>query len=302
MCWRKTIALLKLCNTPATIYSPFPLFAISLFLISGKELSRYNLALLFTGILVSYLLTFPSNLWNHYNDLKEDTAAGKKTILTNDPSMQKKALYISVLLYTLSLLFVYYLSIEFKRPIYLYTMIWVIATWWYSDNLILKNLFGFRLKQHYIGELITYGIALPMFTLSVWLVYSDLNSTGLIITIAVFLFSISGLLLKDLKDISGDKKAGLKTFGVVFRPPQLLKYSCYLMILFYSAFLNPFALKNFGPSILIMIIPFIYFLNNTFIHMYNKKWNLGMEDLQALKSLGNSIYASFIFLGLSAFF
>jgi len=300
MCWRKTIALLKLCNTPATIYSPFPLFAISLFLISGKELSMYGLSLLFAGIVVSYLLTFPANLWNHCNDLKEDIAAGKKTILTDDPSMQKKAIYISVLLYAFSLLFVYYLSIEFRRPIYLYTIICVIATWWYSDNLILKKLIGFRLKQHYIGELITYGIALPAYTLSVWLVYSDLNIKAIIITIAVFLYSISGLLLKDIKDISGDKKAGLKTFGVVFPPSQLLKYSCYLLILFYFALLNPVTLKNFGPGILIILIPFIYFLINTFIHMYRKNWTLSSGDLQALKSMGNSIYASFIFIGLSA--
>jgi 1,4-dihydroxy-2-naphthoate octaprenyltransferase len=261
----------------------------------------YGLPLLFAGIVVSYLLTFPSNLWNHCNDLKEDTAAGKKTILTDDTSMQKKAIYISVLLYAFSLLFVYYLSIEFRRPIYLYTIIWVIATWLYSDNLILKKLIGFRLKQHYMGELITYGIASPVYTLSVWLTYSDINAKAIIITIAVFLFSMSGLLLKDIKDISGDKKAGLKTFGVVFPAPQLLKYSCYLMILFYFAFLNPFTLKIFGPGILIIIIPFAYFLKNTFIHMYRKDWTLSRGDSKALKSLGISIYASFIFIGLSVF-
>lgn len=299
MYWRKTFALLKLCNTPTTIYSPFPLFSISLFLISSKELSIYGLPILFTGILVSYLLTFPANLWNHCNDLKEDISAGKKTILTEDMFMQKKAIYISILLYFLCLLFVYYLSIEFNRPIYLYAVIWVIATWWYSDNLILKKLTGFRLKQHYLGELIAYSIAMPMYALSILLVYSDFNSKAIIITIAVFFFSISGLLLKDIKDISGDKKAGLKTFGVAFPPSQLLRYSCYFMVLFYLTFLNTFTLKTFGDGILIIMIPFIYFLKNTFIPMYRKNWTLGAGDLQALRRMGNSIYASFIFIGLS---
>jgi 4-hydroxybenzoate polyprenyltransferase len=300
MCWRRTVALLKLCNTPVTIYSPFPLFAISLFLISRKELSIYDLPIVFTGIIVSWLLAFPSNLWNHCNDLKEDKAAGKKTILTQDVSIQKKALIIAVLLYACSLLFVYSLSIEFKRPIYVYALICVIATWWYSDNLILKKVIGFRLKDHYLGELIAYSIAMPMYTLSVWLVYSDLNSKGLIITIAVFFFSISALLLKDIKDISGDKKAGLKTFGVVFLPSQLIRYSCYLMVLFYLVLLNLVSLNSFG--ILIITIPFIYFLKNTFIHMYKKDWTLEPGDFQAIKSIGNSIYISFIFIGLSAFF
>ena len=300
MCWSKIVALLKLCNTPATIYSPFPLFAISLFLISRNELSVYDLPVMFAGIVVSWLLTFPSNLWNHCNDLKEDKAAGKKTILTQDSSMQKRAIFIAVMLYACSLLFVYYLSYEFKRPIYLYALIWVITTWWYSDNLILKKLIGFRLKDHYLGELTAYSIAMPMFTLSIWLVYSDLNSKGIIITLAVFFFSISALLLKDLKDISGDKKAGLKTFGVVFLPSQLIRYSCYLMVLYYFSLLNLITLSSYG--ILVITIPFIYFLKNTFIPMYKKNWALGSGDFQALKSIGISIYASFIFIGLSAFF
>src|SRR3989304_8034481 len=107
MCWRKIFELLRLCNTPISIYSPFPLFAVSLFLISGKELSMHNLPLLFAGIGISLLLNFPSNLWNHCNDLKEDIAQGKKTILTQDNSMQKTALFIAILLYVCSMLFAY---------------------------------------------------------------------------------------------------------------------------------------------------------------------------------------------------
>lgn len=301
MCWRKAVELLKLCNTPATIYSPFPFFAVSLFLISRKELSIYDLPVLFAGIVVSLLLTFPSNLWNHCNDIKEDTAQGKKTILTQDSSMQKTALFIAILLYASSVLLAYYLSNEFKRPIYLYSLIWVLATWWYSDNLIFKKLFGFRLKDHYMGELVAYSIAMPMHTLSVWLVYSDLNSVAIIITVAVLFFNIAGLLLKDLKDISGDREAGLKTFGVIFSPSQLIRYSCYLMVLYYLILLNPISLNFFGIGVLILVIPFVYFLKNTFIHMYKKKWNLDIGDLKAVKAIGYSVYASIIFIGLSAF-
>lgn len=301
MCWRKIVELLKLCNTPATIYSPFPLFAITLFLISRKEFSIYDIPVLFAGIGVSLLLTFPSNLWNHCNDLKEDKAAGKKTILTQDSSTQKPTLFIAVLLYGGAVLFAYFLSNEFKRPIYLYSFIWVLATWWYSDNLVLKKVIGFRLKDHYIGELIAYSIAMPVHTLSVWLVYSDLNSIAIIITIASLFLNISGLLLKDLKDISGDRKAGLKTFGVVFPPSQLIKYSCYIMVVYYFTLLNPLSLNSFGTGILIITLPFVYFLKNTCVHLHKKNWNLDLGDLKAIKGIGNSIYASIIFMGLSAF-
>ena len=151
MCWRKIVALLKLCNTPATIYSPFPLFAISLFLISHNELSIYDFPVLFAGIVVSWLLAFPSNLWNHCNDLKEDIAAGKKTILTQDISMQKK-LFLSqycFMLFLCSLFIIYLLNLN-DQFICMF-LIWVIATWWYSDNLILKKVDWFQIERPLSG-------------------------------------------------------------------------------------------------------------------------------------------------------
>jgi 1,4-dihydroxy-2-naphthoate octaprenyltransferase len=165
----------------------------------------------------------------------------------------------------------------------------------------LKKVIGFRLKEHYVGEFVTYGIAWPMYTLSIWLIYSDLTIVGEIILAAFFFFSISALLLKDLKDISGDRKAGLKTFGVVFSPSKLVKFSCYLMVIYYFIILNPLSLGHFNNGILVMIIPFVYFLKNTFFHMYKKNWTLGVGDLRALKSLGYSVYASVLFLGFSTF-
>jgi 1,4-dihydroxy-2-naphthoate octaprenyltransferase len=299
----KNIAeLLRLCNTPATVISPFPFFAIAIFLASHTDFNYYGFQILFIGIIVSVLSNFASNLWNHCNDLKEDVAQGKKTILTQDPSMQKSAMIIAIFLYVISLVIVYQLSLEFQRPIYIYFLIWAIATWCYSDNLILKKVTGFRLKEHYIGEFITYGIAWPMYTLSIWLIYSKITITGEIIIIAFFFFSISGLLLKDLKDISGDRKAGLKTFGVVFSPSKLIRYSCYLMIMYYFILLNPITVNLFNNRILIMIVPFAYFLKNTFFHMYIKNWTLDIGDLKALKSLGYSAYTSVLLLGLSTFF
>ena len=294
---KKIVELLRLCNTPASIISPYPFFAIAIFLISQNDYK--NISSLFLGIIVTLLSNYASNLWNHCNDLKEDIAQGKKTILTQDISIQKIAIIFSVMLYAISILIVYKISLEVARPIYIYFLIWAIATWCYSDNLILKKITGFRLKEHYIGEFITYGIAWPMYTLSTWLIYSDITKSGKIVVTAFFFFSISLLLLKDLKDISGDRKAGLNTFGVVFSPSKLIKYSCYLMVIYYLIVLNPITLDYFNHGILIMIIPFAYFMKNTFLHMQKKNWTLEVGDLKALKSLGYSVYASIFFLGFS---
>jgi hypothetical protein len=73
------------------------------------------------------------------------------------------------------------------------------------------------------------------------------------------------------------------------------------MILYYLVILNPFTLKFFGFGIIILALPFVYFLKNTFVHMHKKHWTLDIGDLKALKSIGNSIYASVIFMGLSTF-
>ena len=209
---------------------------------------------------------------------------------------------IAIILYLISFFIVYQVSLDVQRPIYIYFLIWAIATWCYSDNLILKKVTGFRLKEHYIGEFITYGIAWPMYTLSIWLIYSEITITGEIIIIAFFFFGISGLLLKDLKDISGDRKAGLKTFGVVFSPSKLIRYSCYLMVMYYFIVLNLITVDHLNKGIVIMIFPFAYFLKNTFFHMYLKNWTLDVEDLKALKSLGYSAYASVLLLGFSTFY
>lgn len=299
MVLKKIAELLRLCNTPASIISPFPFFTIAIFLISQNNFNYYGIHFLFIGIVVTLLSNFASNLWNHCNDMKEDIAQGKKNILTQDPSMQKIAVFASILLYVISIIIVYQISLEVKRPIYIYFLIWAIATWCYSDNLILKKLTGFRLKEHYIGELVTYGIAWPMYTLSIWLIYSDITIICEIILAAFLFFSISLLLLKDLKDISGDRKAGLRTFGVVFSPSKLIQYSCYLMIIYYLILLNPMTLNLFSNRILIMIVPFAYFLKNTFLHMYYKNWSLDIGDFHAIKSVGYSVYGSVIFLGLS---
>ncbi|VVB94722.1 1,4-dihydroxy-2-naphthoate octaprenyltransferase [uncultured archaeon] len=300
MWFKKYVELLKLCGTPPSIVSPLPIFSVSLFLISNNNF--YNIYILLAGIVLTLLSSFGSNLWNHCNDLKEDMAAGKKTILTSDAGVNKAAHVISFMLYVCSILLAYYLSVELRKPIYIFFSIWAFLTWWYSDNLFLKKVTGFRLKDHYISEFITYGIGCPFYTLSIWLIYSDLNLNGLIISIAFFFFSISGLLLKDLKDISGDKSAGLKNLGVVFLPSQLIRYSCWFMILFYLALLNPLTLSLFNNGFLVIMLPFLYFLKNTFHHMYKKNWILDMGDLKALRGIGTSIKFSVIFLGLSAFF
>lgn len=295
--------IVRLCYTPISIISPVPLFALFLFILSNKYSNLFSESyLLFIGILVTLLSSFGSNLWNHCNDLKEDFAQGKKTVLTQNSYARKVAILISILLYLISTLIVSYVSLVSSRPIYVYFLIWVVITWWYSDNLFFKKIFGFRLKNHYVGELITYGIAWPMYTMSIWLLYSDFNSTGILISLAFLFFGMYGVLLKDLKDISGDRRAGLKTLGVIFSPSELIRMSCLFVTLYYLVMIETITSNIFSIAGILTIIPFVYFIKNCFLCFYKKGWKLQAKDAKVIKNMTTSTCASIVIFGFGKLF
>ncbi len=257
--------------------------------------------LLSIGIAISLLSSFASNLWNHTNDMKEDIAQGKKTVLTLYTVSPKTAIVLSVLLYAISTIMVLYASIKLERPIYIFFLVWAVITWWYSDNIFLRRLFGFRLKTHYIGELITYGIAYPAYVLTIWLIYSDLNTSGIALALAFSFLGISGVLLKDLKDISGDRKAGLKTLGVMFTPSKLIYFSCIFLILYYLVILESIAFNILSTGMFLVIIPFLWFIKDTFYYFHRKSWRLEFKDFTSIKTMVKSTYLSIVVLGISTF-
>ena len=297
--WNKSKEIIKLCFTPYSIFSPFPFFAIIIFLVSQKSdnISTFHTSSLIYGITLSIISSFASNIWNHANDLNSDSAQGKKNALTENIISQRSAILLSLILYILSIIISIYISIKFGRSGYLFFLIWAFITWWYSDTLFLNKIFGFRLKTHYIGEFLTYGIAYPMYTLSIWLIYSNLSSAAVAVSLAFLLFGISVVLLKDIKDISGDRKANLRTFGVVFSPSSLFYYSCVFLFLYYLIILLSIAGNILNSNILLIIIPFFYFLRSTFLHFTKQQWKIGLNDQPQIKTFVISTYVSVTFLG-----
>lgn len=295
--------IIKVCCTPYSIFSPFPFFAVIAFLTVYKveNLSAAHIHSLIVGSGVSLLSSFASNIWNHTNDLKDDSAQGKKNAITQNMISYRSAVILSVLLYMVSIVVVYYISIKVGRPVYLFFLIWTLITWWYSDDIFLRRLFGFRLKSHYVGELITYIVAYPTYILSIWLIYSNLNNAGLALAFAFLFFGISVVLLKDLKDISGDRKAQLKNFGVVFPPSKLFHFSCIFLLIYYIVLLSTAALNILSLGSLLIIVPFFYFVKNTFLHFNKKNWRIEKGDGRQIKVMIASTYASVILLGAGAF-
>ena len=299
----KILGIIKLCFSPFSVFSPIPIFCLILFFISCKftDLSLNKLFLLTLGIFVSLSSSAASNFWNHTNDVNEDKKNNKKTLLTENIITQNEALLISILLYLFSILLVLYASFLLKRPIYIYYLIWVFITWWYSDAKFLIRITGIRLKTHYIGELLTYVIAYPAYTLSIWLIFSDSLSKGLVLSLIFLCFGIAGVLLKDLKDISGDRDAGLKTLGVIFSPSKLIKTACIFLILYFVIIIIATNSKIFDFYSFIVIIPLLYLIKNTYIPFHRKKWTLEAGDGNNIKAMVLSIYSSLIFMGIANF-
>jgi len=259
--------------------------------------------LLITGVLVSLISSFASNLWNHTNDIEEDALQGKKTVLTQKFVSYKTTSIISMFLYGISMIIISYMSIMLEKPIFIFFSIWLMITWLYSDNIFMGKIFGFRLKTHYIGEIITYGIAYPSYTLSIWLIYSDLNISGIAVALVFMFLGLSGVMIKDLKDISGDRKAGLRTLGVKFIPSKLLLSSCIFIILYYIIILYSifFRILKLNLSMLLVILPFIWFLQNTFYHFHKKGWRIDVNDINSIRVMNASIYISLLVLGIGGF-
>ncbi|VVB86932.1 1,4-dihydroxy-2-naphthoate octaprenyltransferase [uncultured archaeon] len=301
--FEKQKEILRLCYTPYSIVSPFPFLAIIIFLLAYNldRTSPFPIYSLFAGVLASLISNSASNVWNHTNDLKEDIAQGKKNALTMKMISYHSAILLSLFLYLISIITVLYISIKVGRPVYLFFFIWAFFTWCYSDNIFLKKIFGFRLKNHYTGEFMTYIVTCPMYTLTIWLIYSNLSTAGLVLAVAFLFFGLSVVLLKDLKDISGDREAKLKTFGVVFPPSKLFYFSCIFLLLYYIVILNSVVLNIFSRGILLIVIPFFYFIKNSFLHFNKKQWRIGAEDSIQIKRIVVTTYISIIILGTGSF-
>lgn len=301
---KKIHSIIKLSFTPFSIFSPLPIFCFTLFFISSKftEISLNEIYMLGLGIIITLISSGASNFWNHTNDIEEDIHNKKETFLTNGTISQNEAVIISIVLYSISLILILCVSYLLARPIYLFFIVWLTITWWYSDNLFLKKITGVRLKTHYIGEIITYGIAFPAYTMSIWLIFSDSLITGLVLSVIFLCFGLAGVLLKDLKDIKGDREAGLRTLGVIFSPSKLIKTACLILIVYFSLIIIATNNDIFSWHSFLVIIPFMYLIKETFIHFQLKNWTLEIGDNKNIKAMILSTYSSLVIMGFANFF
>ncbi len=281
--------LAKLSATPPSIIHPYPLLALAVFVIS----KNYNLLGLLKAVIFSMVFQSAVNLWNHINDVEEDRISGRRNIIMENTKIRKISIIIVVLLYFIAGIVVLIGSFQRKLALFSFFMLFTV-TWMYSDKIYIGKIIP-RLKSHYITELLTYLVAIPTFLTILWCLNSDtLSKEFEALVILTILFMLQGVFLKDLKDISADRLAGLRTLGVVFEPYKLIKASFLTSYLYYFSIFVFAIILRFIPEISIIAIIPIVFVTLSFVSIF-----MNMKKCDDLaKPMKNYIFSNLISFGL----
>lgn len=287
------LSLSKLSTTPRTIIYPYPLLALMAFSLSGV----FNVILLIKATLISFIFYAGINLWNHVNDIKEDTLAGKKTIIIENSERRKTAVAAPIILYCTSFLLTFFwIGTKFGILAFLGA---AFSTWIYSDRLAIGRKFR-RWKDHYATEILAYIIFAPSFTLLIWMVFAPVSITGIAFSIFITFFLLAGTFLKDIKDISCDRIAGLNTLGVVFPTETLLK-SSFLLFTFYYLSILLFSLFGWLPLLCIFSVVASIGLIYTVRHFLLNDWRITAKEVKPLMLMTRSNILSITILIIMGF-
>ena len=287
------IEILKLTAKPLNIIYPIPILQFLVFSQANLNVESFFYALAFSFIF------YPAvNLWNHINDVKEDVLAGKYNVFAESNTLKIIGTIIVLVLYSLS----FFLMIEFSKQKLISLILFTICltiTWLYSDRLILSRIIR-RFKDHYITELFSFVISYPSFTLLLWTFFDKLCMKSFALSISVLFFILFGVFLKDIRDISGDEKAGLKTLSVVFSPKTLLKLAILSIALYYLSLVIFTTCNLFDITTLLTLIPMILFLYSTWNFIRNG-WLLSSQTSKHLEHIILSNISSLILFVISGF-
>lgn len=287
------VELVKLSARPATIVYPYPIAVLAAFSLSNN----YELIYLLKGLTFSFLFYAGANLWNHVNDVEEDIKGGKRTIITEDPVIRELVIYLSVVLYAISISLASLWTLDFNG--FLLFIIAVFTSWVYSDKILWEKRFR-RWKNHYVTETITFTIGPLTGFLMLWTIFAPLSIKGLAYSTTMTFFMLSAFFLKDIKDITGDRLSDLKTLGVFLSYSDLLKISFLMLILYYLCIIIFSTLNIFSHFSLfsaLFIIGFLYTLR----YFINKRWSITLEAVKPLEMMYYSSLGSLVTLILTGF-
>ncbi len=287
--FKYAIEILKLSTHPMNFIYPIPILAVLVYSMANRDIQS-----LITAIAFTYTFYPAVNLWNHVNDVEEDKHSGRTNILTENSAVRKATIVLVLTLYAISALIAYIKSSRYF-PLFL---ICFFLTWAYSDRMIIGRV-AFRLKDHYATEIMAFTLSYISFTLLLWSFFENINLKAIALTTTITLLMLSGTVLKDIKDVTGDERAGLKTLAVVFSLKTLLKASIVFQWLYYLSIALPVFFKIYSPHNIVALIPSVLLLYAT-IELSRNSWKLTFEVYNAIKAMVLSSITSLILLTVSS--
>ncbi|MET1124120.1 MAG: UbiA family prenyltransferase [Archaeoglobaceae archaeon] len=284
---RELIKFLKFWIEPPTILFPIPLIPLYVVAATGNTIASIP------AILYAFLISSASNLWNHTNDAEEDLTFGSRDsrILLK---FTKICVVTSIALYTLSYVTVLLFSVD--RAAHIFALAPVALTWLYSDRMYLYRLFRFRLKEHYVTELLTYVLTSISALAVLWSFCTELSPSLIVLSLPVILLYLSLAVLKDLKDVTQDEKMGYRTLAIALGPENVLKVSASLAALYYSSLIAAYHFGKLPPFGLLALPAYALFL----ARMTKKNWKVSVEDVPLMKLYVYQLLTSFALTTASA--
>jgi len=283
--------LILLSATPITVFYPLPAVPFLIFSLSQSQL---DLFIFLKIVVISFLFSATINLWNHLNDVLEDSIARKDNLFLTDRNLRNFVAVLIPVFYVFSFILIYNWVVD-PLSIFLFPIV-IFFTWAYSDTFLLGRYFR-RFKEDYKTEVLTYVISYPLFSITLWTLSSKINTTAIMVSVLLTLFGLWGVTLKDIKDLTSDKLAGYNTLAVRFQPKTLLKIS-FLFIFLYYILLLPMSIQGLIKSASLIIIIMILFPIYTLHKLIKENWSFNENLIRPLNLMASSNVISIFLIGL----
>lgn len=292
---RDLISLLILPYNPPSLFL-FLGYIVFLLSIDSRVFSFQTLLRCF--ILISFVIVPVSGglmLINRASDIKEDKIKGRENPFTLGRVSQEKGALFSLFFYSISLIAFFCLTVDKNIFLMIPFFVFVFITWWYSDNKYLGRLFGFRLKDNYVGEFFAYGLAPPAFATSIWFVTGELNLKAVVTIVSFVFLGIFSSLINDIKDISSDSEAGLNTIASKYSIQTLLRFSILSFVAFILTFIISTVLDVFEIKYLVLLVP-LALISKASVDLFFKNWKITRESKKDVKLISMALWSTLLLL------
>ena len=249
------------------------------------SLDNFHFSLL---VLSTVLIALAGYLINDLNDIKADKINKPLKVFTGTLLSTQKVDTLFLIFNFIGLLLGYYISYSIDKISFF--AIFIIAS-------LLSYLYSIKLKKMLLIKnlIVSFLVFLSIFIVALYDIVpatSSYNNQGqldvfnLVFKISVFAFLLTLLreIVKDIEDVEGDKKAGIKSFPIVFSIAKT-KIIIYLIAILTLVSIDYFAFNlyeiNMIASLYLLIIvslPLIYFM----VKLYGAKSKLQFNKLSKL--------------------